>query len=738
MRRFFSLLLTLTLALLGTVPALAEEVAAIGLPDAAHLETFSAADEDPELLTSTVTVNVTGKDNQAEARKLLNMVNAARQAVGVNSLVWDTDLEAAAMQRAAEIAVSFSHTRPNGTNCGTALPSHLVYTGENISAGYANANAANTGWTNSQGHYANMINSSSKSMAAASFIYTSRTGDTCTVWVELFSASPGNGMSGAASTGQHTYSVAVTQDTFALGIAMKQSLYVGDTGTARLWQTTRDFEYYSVELTGSSLVWNSSDTSVLSFGANGAFTANAPGSTTVSVTLGSAMYTFPTTVNVYERPSEETHTVTLVPSDHGTLTSYSGTSFAAGKDVNIFAEPDVGYEVKDIFVKGVGSFTKGPDASDGATVGSWVVSFVMPANDVTVSATFVKEGSDEHAIVVESTTNGTVTPSHKTAAAGSEIALTLTPNAGYVVYGVAVTDSSGTLLPLGGTDARCTFVMPDSDVRVRVTFMRVEALSVIYDSKPDHGTVIVDPKEGYEEGTLVTVTLRPDNGCVLETIEAVNSETGEKLSLGGMGTTRTFRMPNASVRLNVTFKSLNEQGDARFPDVEEGDWFYDAVEWAAEKGVMNGEGDGTYFNPTGTLSRAAMAQLLYNANGQPAADASVVKRFPDCSVGDWYAKAVSWAYTTGAITGYDSGNFGPGDPVTREQFATILWRLEGKPAGTGNLTAFPDERAVSAFSRDALKWAVGEGVITGDGGKLSPGKAITRAEAATMLMRWMA
>lgn len=548
-------------------------------------------------------------------------------------------------------------------------------------------------------------------------------------------------MTGTASTGQHTYSVSIAQGTFALEIAMKQSLRVDETGTARLWQTTRDPDSnnYSVELTGSSLVWKSSNTSVLSFGANGAFTAHSAGSTTVSVTLGSVTYAFPTTVNVYEPSSGEAHTVTLAKPEHGTLTSYSGTSFAAGEVVYIFAEPNIGYEVKDAFVEGVDSFTTGPETTGDATGRGWIISFTMPANDVTVSATFVKEGSTEHAIVVESAANGTVTPSRTTAAAGTVVALTLTPNAGYAVDGVAVTDSSGTLVPLGGTDARCTFVMPDSDVRVRVTFIPIEALSVSFDSKPDYGTVIVDPKEGYEEGTLVTVTLRPDNGCILETIEAVNCETGEKLSLGGMGTTRTFRMPNASVRLNVTFKSLSgEQEDTRFPDVRESDWFYDEVEWVAEKGIMNGDGDGTYFNPTGNLFRAAMAQLLYNANGKPAADASVVKRFPDCLSSEWYAKAVSWACTTGAITGYDSGYFGPGDPVTREQFATILWRLEGKPAGTGNLSAFPDERSVSAFSRDALKWAVGEGVITGDGGKLSPGKAITRAEAATMLMRWMA
>lgn len=173
MRRFFSLLLALTLVLLGTVPALAEESATASTPDAAYQEASLAADEDPELLASAVTVNVTGTDNQAEARKLLNMVNAARANAGVGSLTWSSDLEAAAMQRAAELSVSLSHMRPDDTSCGTAVPSHMVYMGENISAGHVNADSANTGWTNSSGHYANMIRADAKCMAAASFIYSS-------------------------------------------------------------------------------------------------------------------------------------------------------------------------------------------------------------------------------------------------------------------------------------------------------------------------------------------------------------------------------------------------------------------------------------------------------------------------------------------------------------------------------------------------------------------------------------
>lgn len=665
MRRFFSLLLALTLVLLGTVPALAGEVAAVGLPDAAYQKTSLTAGEDPELLATTVTVNVTGQDNQAEARKLLDMVNAARSAVGRSSLAWNTDLEATAMQRAAEIAAYYSHTRPNGEECFSVFPpydwsSHVSARGENIATGQYDAIEVNNDWTNSEGHYRNMINENFHSMAAASFSYTCKDGYPHLAWVEVFSSNQGTGMTGAAATGQHTYSITLAQDKISPSISVEQNLNVGDTGTARLWQTS-DMNYpcYCVELKSDSLVWSSSNPSALSIDSGGAYQALTAGEAEVSATLSST-YTYSASVTVsdgsLDNPdSSRPYMVNLVQPEHGTSSFINGTPpYYPGKAVNVLITPNEGYAIERVSAEEVKSLTTVEyPAPNTWTGGSWLVTFEMPANNVTLSATITKVALAEHAITIEGSENGTVALSHTTAAAGTEVALTLTPNDGYVVNDVAVTNSSGTPVSLGGTYTHCTFFMPDSDVRVRVDFKRPQDL------------------------------------------------------------------------------------DTRFPDVRESDWFYDKVEWVAEKGIMNGDGDGTYFNPTGNLSRAAMAQLLYNANGKPAADASVVERFPDCLSSEWYAKAVSWACTTGAITGYDSGNFGPGDPVTREQFATILWRLEGKPAGTGNLSAFPDERSVSAFSRDALKWAVGEGVITGDGGKLSPGKAITRAEAATMLMRWM-
>ena len=152
-------------------------------------------------------------------------------------------------------------------------------------------------------------------------------------------------------------------------------------------------------------------------------------------------------------------------------------------------------------------------------------------------------------------------------------------------------------------------------------------------------------------------------------------------------------------------------------------------------GVMTGQGDGT-FAPDKTLQRCEMAKLLWNMAGNPEADRGAMAGFPDYADDQWYSTAMAWAFSEGVITGYENGRLGVSDPVTREQFVTMAWRLEGRPAGTGDLSAFPDESLVNEFSREALEWAVGEGIITGDRGNLSPTKGLSRAEAATMLMRW--
>lgn len=175
--------------------------------------------------------------------------------------------------------------------------------------------------------------------------------------------------------------------------------------------------------------------------------------------------------------------------------------------------------------------------------------------------------------------------------------------------------------------------------------------------------------------------------------------------------------------------------DSLFLDVPLNAWYSVAVEdcWTKEK--MNGTGVAE-FSPTGTMTRSMAATVLHRLAGAQEAEGS--NPFPDVEAGQWYSDAVIWAAGEKIIEGYGNGSFGTNDPVTREQLVTMLWRYQGKPAGeAGALEAFADAAEISAWAEDAFAWAVDAGVIQGKtGGILDPKGTITRAEVAQILMNY--
>lgn len=174
-----------------------------------------------------------------------------------------------------------------------------------------------------------------------------------------------------------------------------------------------------------------------------------------------------------------------------------------------------------------------------------------------------------------------------------------------------------------------------------------------------------------------------------------------------------------------------------FTDVKESDWFYDAVQYVYDNGLMNGTGDDK-FSPNLTITRGMIVTILHRLEGTPEAEG---KAFADVPKGEYYSAAVAWASFAKIVEGYDTGLFAPNDAITREQMATILYRYvqyKGYSATeAGDLSGFPDGGDVSSFALKAVKWAVGEKLIKGaDGGMLMPAGTATRAQAATILMRF--
>ena len=170
-----------------------------------------------------------------------------------------------------------------------------------------------------------------------------------------------------------------------------------------------------------------------------------------------------------------------------------------------------------------------------------------------------------------------------------------------------------------------------------------------------------------------------------------------------------------------------------FRDCKE-EWYHEAVDFAVAEGLMKGVG-GSKFDPYGTMTRAMVVTVLYRMNGAPTV--SEAATFSDIPTGQWYSDAIAWAQDCGVVGGVGNNRFAPEETVTREQIATILWRSEGKPAGSGELAPFYDGYAVSSYAVDAMRWAVGKGIFKGDAGRLKPGSGATRAEYACIMIRYL-
>ena len=257
---------------------------------------------------------------------------------------------------------------------------------------------------------------------------------------------------------------------------------------------------------------------------------------------------------------------------------------------------------------------------------------------------------------------------------------------------------------------------------------------------PRNGDVDVTPHRA-SAGTRVTIELDPDRGYEVGSVVVID-EDGDEVELTEQSETKyTFRMPKGDVEIEVSFVRIDlepsEPDRMPFVDVSENAWFYNAVAYAYHNGLMSGT-SGNTFSPDNTLTRAMIVQVLYAMEGAPAAGQSA---FTDVPENAWYADAVNWAAENGIVSGYGNGLFGPEDNVTREQVATILYgyaRAKGYGiTDTASLAAFTDASSISAYAVDAMSWAVGAGLISGMGdGIVVPQGNATRAQFAVMLLNF--
>lgn len=247
-----------------------------------------------------------------------------------------------------------------------------------------------------------------------------------------------------------------------------------------------------------------------------------------------------------------------------------------------------------------------------------------------------------------------------------------------------------------------------------------------------HGTVHTSHRTA-EAGTSVTLTVTPDEGYALVSLTVTN-RNGIEMELTDKGGGKfTFRMPSGKVTVEAVFGPIKLDystctGGAdcplwNFSDLDVNAWYHDGVHFCLDEGLMNGT-SATTFNPNGTITRQQVWMILARISGADPAD---------------MAAARTWAMANGISDGTN-----PGNPVTRQQFAAMLYRYavqNGMAAVTTQelLSGFPDAASVSSYAVQALNWAVAQGIIGGmTDGTLNPAGPSTRAQTAVMLYRWLA
>lgn len=277
-----------------------------------------------------------------------------------------------------------------------------------------------------------------------------------------------------------------------------------------------------------------------------------------------------------------------------------------------------------------------------------------------------------------------------------------------------------------------------NDIIYRVSVAGGESFVTTYPitvEQSDNGTVTASRTRA-SRGLTITLTAKADEGYELGVLTVVD-KNGNEVKLTGKGDGKySFTMPASAVAVRAEF--VAESSSLPFTDVSVNDWFYSAVKYVYGNELMNGTSSNT-FAPFMTTDRAMIVTILWRLEGSPVVNYAM--DFGDVENGVWYTEAVRWAASEGIVTGYSDAVFAPGDTVTREQLAVILYRYAESQgydvSGKGDLTAFSDGGKTSPWAVKAMEWAVGAKILSGKGGDvLDPTGTATRAEVAQIYMNF--
>ena len=249
--------------------------------------------------------------------------------------------------------------------------------------------------------------------------------------------------------------------------------------------------------------------------------------------------------------------------------------------------------------------------------------------------------------------------------------------------------------------------------------------------KSEGGSVVVSPKSA-SKGSAVTVIVTPESGYQVSSVQAVDKD-GKKLTLTDKGDGKySFVMPASKVEVSASFTQVQKPEEASpYRDVSKDSYYYDAVQWASDKGITNGVSDGV-FAPDWVCTRGQIVTFLWRSVGSPAPKTAEMP-FADVAEDAYYAQAVLWAVENGITKGTSETTFSPDQTCTRAHAVAFLYRLAGSPAVTGS--SFQDV-AADAYYNAAVAWAVQQGITNGTSETtFSPDETCTRAQIVTFLYR---
>lgn len=278
------------------------------------------------------------------------------------------------------------------------------------------------------------------------------------------------------------------------------------------------------------------------------------------------------------------------------------------------------------------------------------------------------------------------------------------------------------------------FYMPDSDVNLYVDFTEAVSEHIVYVDRAANGSLKADTTWA-ADGQIVYVTATPDTGYVLSSL-FVKTAKGDQLKVyeAKKAGVYYFYMPDQYVTVSAYFAPAASA--LPFNDVAYTSWYYDAVKFVYDKGIMDGV---SYyrFAPDATITRGMVVTMLWRMAGEPYEAAA---GFTDVAAGRYYSTAVAWAARNGIVEGMTATTFAPDQAITREQLASILYRYAkwlGFSGYGSDISGYTDAGKVSSYAYDAMSWAVRSGVVTGTSARvLDPQGTASRAAAAQMFMNF--